>query len=233
MALYKAKGVNPASGCVPMLLTMPFLFAFYAMLSQAIEIRGADFVGWIRDLSRPDPVLHHAAADGCDDVLAAEDHADLGGSDQQKMMMIMPLMFTFMFLSYPSGLVIYWSSVICGPSDSSTSPTTWWRPAKASAATSPRNARTSGREDDLRRLWPHRDLRLRAERRRQDGPRTQATAEEMPDGLRINLTARMARAAPAPGRGAHRPAAHRLRRLPSRNHREAPPGRRLHGLPQR
>ena len=56
MALYKAKGVNPASGCVPMLLTMPFLFAFYAMLSQSIEIRGAHFVGWIHDLSAPDPL---------------------------------------------------------------------------------------------------------------------------------------------------------------------------------
>ena len=49
MELYKAKGVNPASGCVPMLLTFPFLFAFYAMLSQSIEIRGADFVGWIHE----------------------------------------------------------------------------------------------------------------------------------------------------------------------------------------
>ena len=55
MELYKAKGVNPASGCVPMLLTFPFLFAFYAMLSQSIEIRGADFMGWIHNLSAPDP----------------------------------------------------------------------------------------------------------------------------------------------------------------------------------
>ena len=57
MALYKAKGVNPASGCVPMLLTFPFLFAFYAMLSQSIEIRGADFAGWITNLSAPDPLF--------------------------------------------------------------------------------------------------------------------------------------------------------------------------------
>ena len=55
MALYKQKGVNPASGCVPMLLTMPVLFAFYAMLSVAIELRGAPFFGWIHDLSAPDP----------------------------------------------------------------------------------------------------------------------------------------------------------------------------------
>ena len=55
MELYKAKGVNPASGCIPMLLTFPFLFGFYNMLSQSIEIRGADFVGWIHNLSAPDP----------------------------------------------------------------------------------------------------------------------------------------------------------------------------------
>ena len=55
MALYKERGVNPASGCVPMLLTMPVLFAFYSMLSVAIELRGAPFVGWIHDLSAHDP----------------------------------------------------------------------------------------------------------------------------------------------------------------------------------
>ena len=82
MALYKQKGVNPASGCVPMLLTMPVLFAFYAMLSAAIELRGAPFFGWI---TRPvactircyiTPVLM-----GAHDVLAAEDDADHGRSD--------------------------------------------------------------------------------------------------------------------------------------------------------
>ena len=55
MELYKAKGVNPASGCVPMLLTLPFLIAFYSMLQMAIEIRGANFAGWITNLSAPDP----------------------------------------------------------------------------------------------------------------------------------------------------------------------------------
>ena len=75
MALYKERGVNPASGCVPMLLTMPVLFAFYALLSTAIELRGAPFVGWIHDLSLHDPLLHHAGPDGHQPVLAAADHA--------------------------------------------------------------------------------------------------------------------------------------------------------------
>src|SRR5207245_8710450 len=56
MALYKERGVNPASGCVPMLLTMPVLFAFYSLLSTAIELRGAPFFGWIHDLSVHDPL---------------------------------------------------------------------------------------------------------------------------------------------------------------------------------
>jgi predicted RNA-binding protein Jag len=55
MNLYRERGVNPASGCVPMLLTMPVLLAFYSLLSMSIELRGAPFVGWIHDLSAPDP----------------------------------------------------------------------------------------------------------------------------------------------------------------------------------
>ena len=64
MALYKERGVNPASGCVPMLLTLPVLFAFYAMLSVAIELRGAPFIGWIKDLSVHDPLFITPVADG-------------------------------------------------------------------------------------------------------------------------------------------------------------------------
>jgi YidC/Oxa1 family membrane protein insertase len=109
MALYKAKGVNPASGCVPMLLTFPFLFAFYAMLSQAIEIRGADFVGWIADLSRPDPLYITPLLMGATMFWQQKIAPTSADPVQQRVMMIMPVMFTFMFLSYPSGLVIYWT----------------------------------------------------------------------------------------------------------------------------
>ena len=64
MTLYRERGVNPASGCVPMLLTLPVLFAFYSMLSVAIELRGAPFVGWIHDLSVARSAVHHAGPDG-------------------------------------------------------------------------------------------------------------------------------------------------------------------------
>jgi YidC/Oxa1 family membrane protein insertase len=109
MALYKARGVNPASGCVPMVLTFPFLFAFYAMLSQSIEIRGADFIGWITDLSRPDPLYITPLLMGATMFWQQRIAPTSADPVQQRVMMIMPLMFTFMFLSYPSGLVIYWT----------------------------------------------------------------------------------------------------------------------------
>ena len=74
MALYRERGVNPASGCVPMLLTMPVFFAFYAMLTVAIELRGAPFFGWIHDLSRPDPLYIIPDADGSHPDLADAYH---------------------------------------------------------------------------------------------------------------------------------------------------------------
>ena len=108
MDLYKTKGVNPASGCVPMLLTMPFLFAFYAMLSVAIEIRGANFFAWITNLSAPDPYLITPILMGVAQFWQTKMTPTTADPAQQKIMMFMPIMFTFMSLSFPSGLVIYW-----------------------------------------------------------------------------------------------------------------------------
>jgi YidC/Oxa1 family membrane protein insertase len=109
MALYKERGVNPASGCVPMLLTMPFIFAFYALLSTAIELRGAPFVGWIHDLSAHDPLFVTPILMGISQIWQQR-LAPAAGVDpiQQKMMMLMPVFFTFLFLWYPSGVALYW-----------------------------------------------------------------------------------------------------------------------------
>ena len=109
MGLYKARGVNPASGCVPMLLTMPFLFAFYSMLSQAIEIRGAHFVWWITNLSAPDPFFISPLIMGATQFWQMKMMPTSMDPTQAKIMMFMPVMFTFMSLSFPSGLVVYWS----------------------------------------------------------------------------------------------------------------------------
>ena len=75
MALYKERGVNPASGCVPMLLTLPFIFAFYALLSTAIELRGAPLVRLDSRSLAARSVLRHADADGHQPGLAAADDA--------------------------------------------------------------------------------------------------------------------------------------------------------------
>ena len=109
MNLYRERGVNPASGCVPMLLTLPVLFAFYAMLSVAIELRGAPFIGWIRDLSAHDPLFVTPILMGITMVVQQKMTPSTADPVQQKMMMFMPIVFTFMFVWAPSGLVLYWT----------------------------------------------------------------------------------------------------------------------------
>jgi YidC/Oxa1 family membrane protein insertase len=108
MALYKSKGANPASGCVPMLLTLPVLFAFYSLLSQAIEIRGAPFALWITDLSLRDPWYITPLLMGGTMFWQQRLQPGTGDPVQQKVLMFMPVMFTAMFMTAPSGLVIYW-----------------------------------------------------------------------------------------------------------------------------
>ncbi len=109
MALYRDRGVNPASGCVPMLLTMPVLIAFYALLTTAIELRGAPFFGWIRDLSLHDPLYVTPVLMGATMVWQQKITPTTGVDPmQQKMMMLMPIIFTFMFLWAPAGVAVYW-----------------------------------------------------------------------------------------------------------------------------
>ena len=109
MTLYKERGVNPASGCVPMLLTFPFIFAFYALLSTAIELRGAPWFGWIHDLSAHDPYFVVPILMGVSQIWQQR-LAPATGMDpvQQKMMLFMPIFFTFLFLWYPAGVALYW-----------------------------------------------------------------------------------------------------------------------------
>ena len=108
MALYRDRGVNPVSGCLPMLLTMPILFAFYRLLSMSIEIRGAPFFGWITDLSVQDPYYVTPLIMGASMVVQQRLNPMQGDPMQARMMMLMPVVFTAMFLWAPSGLVIYW-----------------------------------------------------------------------------------------------------------------------------
>jgi len=110
MNLYRERGVNPASGCIPMLLTMPVLFAFYSLLSQAVEIRDAPFILWIQDLAAHDPWYVTPLLMGGTMVWQQWITPTAGDPMQQKMMMFMPIVFTAMFLWVPSGLVLYWTT---------------------------------------------------------------------------------------------------------------------------
>jgi YidC/Oxa1 family membrane protein insertase len=113
MNLYKEHGVNPMGGCLPLLLQMPLLFGFYSALSYSIELRRAPWMFWVKDLSQPDYILHNipvlailmAISMFIQQRLTPTTNVDPA---QAKMMMIMPLMFTFMFWSQSSGLVLYW-----------------------------------------------------------------------------------------------------------------------------
>jgi YidC/Oxa1 family membrane protein insertase len=109
MALYKERGVNPATGCVPMLLTLPVLFAFYSMLSVAIELRGAPFVGQVRDLSAHDPWFIWPVLMGITMFIQQKMTPTTADPIQQKVMLIMPLMMSVMLLYSAAGLVIYWT----------------------------------------------------------------------------------------------------------------------------
>ncbi|MGE5243881.1 MAG: membrane protein insertase YidC [Betaproteobacteria bacterium] len=109
MALYREKGVNPASGCLPMILTMPVLFAMWSLLSTAIELRGAPWFGWIHDLSAHDPLYVWPVLMGVTQLWQQKITPTAGADPtQQKMMMVMPVVFTAMFLWAPAGLAIYY-----------------------------------------------------------------------------------------------------------------------------
>jgi YidC/Oxa1 family membrane protein insertase len=109
MALYRERGVNPASGCVPILLTMPVLLAMWALLQTSIELRGAPWFGWIRDLSVHDPYYVLAVLMGVTGFWQQR-MMPMTGADpaQQKMMMFMPLMMTVMLAWLPAGALIYY-----------------------------------------------------------------------------------------------------------------------------
>jgi YidC/Oxa1 family membrane protein insertase len=108
MALYQAEGINPAAGCLPLLLQMPVLFAFYSLLGSAFELRGAAWFGWIQDLSIKDPYYVLPLVMGATMVWQQRLTPSPTDPVQRWMMMAMPVVFTFFFLGVPSGLVLYW-----------------------------------------------------------------------------------------------------------------------------
>ncbi|MFH1911137.1 MAG: membrane protein insertase YidC [Pseudomonadota bacterium] len=108
MALYKTHKVNPLGGCLPMIVQIPVFFGLYKALLYAIELRHSPFFWWIQDLSAKDPYYITPIVMGA--TMFIQQKMTPTGADpmQAKIMLFMPIIFTFMFLSFPSGLVIYW-----------------------------------------------------------------------------------------------------------------------------
>ena len=110
MALYKQHGVNPMGGCLPILIQLPFLIAFYKVLSVSIQMRGASWL-WVTDLSQPETLaIHILPVILVITQFLTQKMTPNPGVDpsQQKMMLFMPLVFGYMFYFYASGLVLYW-----------------------------------------------------------------------------------------------------------------------------
>jgi YidC/Oxa1 family membrane protein insertase len=116
MALYRTFKVNPMAGCLPMVLQLPVFIALYNVLGYAIELRHASFIPtlpftnivWLADLSAKDPLLITPIVMGATMFLQQKMTPSTGDPTQAKMMMFLPLIFTFMFLNFASGLVVYW-----------------------------------------------------------------------------------------------------------------------------
>ncbi len=124
MALYKTYKVNPMGGCLPMVIQIPVFFALYRILGDSIELRHAPFILWINDLSAPDRLFHFAfkipfmsppygipvltLLMGASMFIQQKMTPTPGDPSQAKIMMFLPIIFTVMFINFPSGLVLYW-----------------------------------------------------------------------------------------------------------------------------
>jgi YidC/Oxa1 family membrane protein insertase len=108
MDLYKREKVNPATGCLPMIIQIPVFFAFYQVLLESVEMRQAPFAFWIHDLSARDPLFILPAIMA--GAMFAQYKLNPTAADpvQQKVFMIMPLVMSFTFAFFPAGLVLYW-----------------------------------------------------------------------------------------------------------------------------
>jgi YidC/Oxa1 family membrane protein insertase len=108
MALYRSEGVNPAGGCLPMVLQLPVFFAFYKLLFNAVELRGAPWLFWVQDLSARDPFYVLPIVMGATQFLQVKLAPMTGDPMQRRIFMWMPVLMTALFFGFPSGLVLYW-----------------------------------------------------------------------------------------------------------------------------
>jgi YidC/Oxa1 family membrane protein insertase len=108
MELYKTEKINPLGGCLPILVQMPVFIALYWVLQASAEMRGAPWVGWITDLTAPDPFYILPVLYAISMFITTKLNPAPADPVQAKMMLFMPLAFSVMFVFFPSGLVLYW-----------------------------------------------------------------------------------------------------------------------------
>ncbi|MDR3213244.1 MAG: membrane protein insertase YidC [Azoarcus sp.] len=108
MNLYRTEKINPLGGCLPILVQIPVFLALYWVLLGSVEMRQAPWLGWIQDLSARDPYFILPIIMGASMLIQTKLNPNPPDPMQAKIMMAMPIVFTFMFLWFPSGLVLYW-----------------------------------------------------------------------------------------------------------------------------
>jgi YidC/Oxa1 family membrane protein insertase len=108
MKLYKEHGINPAGGCLPMLIQIPVFWGFFRLLVVAIELRHSPFIFWIKDLTVHDPYYVTPILMGVTQFISQKMTPTTADPSQAKMMLIMPVVMTVFFMNFQSGLVLYW-----------------------------------------------------------------------------------------------------------------------------
>ena len=108
MGLYRAEGVNPAGGCLPLLIQLPIFFAFYSLLSSAVELWRAPWIGWIHDLTAADPYYVLPIVMGVSQIVQQRMTPPPPDPIQKRLMQFLPIVFTVFSLGFPAGLVLYW-----------------------------------------------------------------------------------------------------------------------------
>ena len=108
MELYKTEKINPLGGCLPILVQMPVFFALYWVLQASVEMRGAPWIGWIQDLTQPDPFYILPVIYAVSMFITTKLNPQPTDPVQAKMMLFMPIAFSVVFFFFPSGLVLYW-----------------------------------------------------------------------------------------------------------------------------
>ena len=109
MKLYKEEKVNPISGCLPLLIQMPFFLAFYWVLVESVELRHAPWILWIQDLSSMDPYFILPIFMGASMYVSQMLNPQPTDPTQAKVFKILPIIFTGFMLFFPAGLVLYWT----------------------------------------------------------------------------------------------------------------------------